>query len=259
MYTSSPKLVNARPRMDRARLLRLAPVGMVFARFGFALLAQALLAGLLLVQGKAHSWQAAAPWWTVYGTLIDIGSLLALTWLTQQEGIHLLALIGFDRRLLARDLMLGLGLTVIYVALGAVGGTLLTLALYGTTQPPMSAMGGLPWWATLYSLLIWPVLWGITEEMTYQGYALPRLQALTGRSWQAILIVAVGFGVQHIALPCLLAGKFMLWRFGPSFLIGLVVPLFYLRLRRLPPLIIAHWASNLLSVFLLAVLPAIQR
>lgn len=257
MYTpriTSPNSPSAiAQRVDSGRLPRLAPFGIIFVRFVFALLAQALLAALFFALGKAHPWQAAAPWWTVYGTLIDIGSLLLLAWLTKREGIRLRELVGFERRWLARDLGLGLGLTVIYVALGAVGGTLLTFALYGTPQPPLVLMGGLPIWATLYSLLVWPVLWGITEEMLYQGYAWPRLQALTGRSWLAILIVAVGFGVQHMALPWVLDGKFMFWRFGPSFLIGLVVPLFYQRLRRLPPLIIAHWAANVISVLLLAV------
>ena len=43
------------------------------------------------------------------------------------------------------------------------------------------------------------MLWGMTEEMTYQGYALPRLELLTGQTWLAVVMVAVGFGLQHIA------------------------------------------------------------
>ncbi len=39
------------------------------------------------------------------------------------------------------------------------------------------------------------------EELTYRGYSLPRLEALTGRSWLALLIMTLGFMLQHVALP----------------------------------------------------------
>ena len=66
-------------------------------------------------------------------------------------------------------------------------------------------------------------------------------EALTGRSWRAVLIVAGGFGLQHIALPLLPSGTFMLWRLPPSLLLGLINAALYLRVRRLLPFILAHW------------------
>jgi hypothetical protein len=47
----------------------------------------------------------------------------------------------------------------------------------------------LPIWAIVYSMTLWWVIWSPTEETTYQAYALPRLEALTGRTWVAFLIV----------------------------------------------------------------------
>ena len=151
-----------------------------------------------------------------------------------------------------------MALTVVYLIVGIAGGTLITPLIYGVAQPP-AVMGNLPSWGAFYSLLIWPVLWGIVEELTYQGYALPRLQLLTGRSWLAVLLVTAAFGLQHIALPFTPDVRFMLWRFATSTLVGLVSALVYLRLRRLLPLVIAHWAANFLSVLTLVVLPIVQR
>jgi hypothetical protein len=50
----------------------------------------------------------------------------------------------------------------------------------------------------------------------------------------------------------------MLWRFLPSLLLGLLNAVVYLRIRRLLPLIIGHWAANALSVLTLAVLPMLR-
>jgi len=67
---------------------------MTSARLAFAIAAQATVAFVFLIRGKAKPWLLAAPWWTVYGTLIDIGCLLALTYLMRQEGGRLLDLVG---------------------------------------------------------------------------------------------------------------------------------------------------------------------
>jgi uncharacterized protein len=157
-------------------------------------------------------------------------------------------LISIERSKLWHVMLLGVGLSLLYVVVRAIGGVGATLALYSTPQPPRAIRGGLPVWGTLYSLLIWPMLSGITEEITYQGYALPRLEVLTGQTWLAGVMVAVGFGLQHIALPSILDGQYMLWRFLSSLLPGLLNPFVYLRLRRLLPLIIGHWAANTLPV-----------
>lgn len=59
-------------------VLEVAPFTMIFARLSLAVMFQALTAGVLWLQGAALPWQAA-PWWTVYGSLID-GICLAALW-----------------------------------------------------------------------------------------------------------------------------------------------------------------------------------
>jgi membrane protease YdiL (CAAX protease family) len=110
----------------------------------------------------------------------------------------------------------------------------------------------------LYSLLVWPIIWALAEEMTYTGYALPRLEVLSGRAWLAVTIVTFGWALQHSALPLMLDWRWAAYRFGTSLLVGVGLSILYLRIRRLLPLIIAHWAANFVSVLMFVVLPMMR-
>lgn len=230
------------------------PVAVVFARLGLAILAQALVAGLYMFQGHPTPWQAAAPWWIVYGTLIDLGCFVFLARLMRREGVHLFDLIGFQRQRLGKDLLLGVVFIPLYILLAVAGGITSGLLIYGATPVP-ATMVPLPVWGALYSLIVWPIIWAFAEEMTYQGYALPRLEVFTGRAWLAIIIVGFGWALQHSALPMMPDLRWAAYRFGSSLLIAMVIPIIYLRTRRLLPFIIAHWAANFVSVLMTVVLP----
>jgi membrane protease YdiL (CAAX protease family) len=149
---------------------------------------------------------------------------------------------------------LGLGFIVLYIALAMTGGIINDILIYGAAPAP-AVMVPLPLWGTLYSLVVWPLIWAFAEEMTYQGYALPRLETLTGRSWLAVVIIGFGWALQHIALPWMPDWRWALYRFGSSLLIGMVLPIIYLKTRRLAPFIIAHWAANFSAVLMTVVVP----
>jgi len=241
-------------RFKEGRLSKNWPLIIIFSRLILAIVAQGLVAGLYILLGNPTPWQAAAPWWIVYGTLIDIGCFVLLARLARREGIRLLDLISFQRQHLRRDLLLGVGFIPIYVILATAGGIIAGLLVYGATSAP-AVMVPLPLWGTLYSLIVWPIIWAFAEEMTYQGYALPRLEVLLGRTWLAVIIVGFGWAIQHSALPLMADWRWALYRFGSSLLIGIVLPIIYLRTRRLLPFIIAHWAANLASVLMTVVMP----
>lgn len=245
-------------RLQAGRITWTWPVIIVFARLIFAVIAQALVAGLYALRGNPTPWQAAAPWWVVYGILIDIGCLAVLAWLTRREGIRLLDLISFERRRLGRDLLIGLGFIVLFFVLFMAGGMISGPVIYGAAQAP-SPYGDLPLWGVLYSLLVWPIIWGIAEEMTYLGYSLPRLEILSGRGWLAVLIVCVGWAVQHSALPLMPDWRWAVYRLASALPIAVVLPIVYLRTRRLLPFIIAHWAVDFAGILTLVVLPLMAR
>jgi membrane protease YdiL (CAAX protease family) len=150
---------------------------------------------------------------------------------------------------LGRDIFLGLGILALSFPLLLLGGRLAIALLYGSASKlPMEFIlqrHSLPTWATAYTLTAWWIIQSATEEMTYQGYALPRLQALTGRSWIAIAVTGFWWAGQHCMVPFVADWRYLAYRF----LMALPLVLFwmpvYLRMRRLSPFILAHWPMDL--------------
>jgi membrane protease YdiL (CAAX protease family) len=105
---------------------------------------------------------------------------------------------------------------------------------------PPYLLGGLPLPAALYGVLVWPFLWGLTEQMTYNGYLLPRFQVLSRRTSVAIAVVAFVWSLQHAFMPLTFHAKFMLFRLLASVPSSVFETLLYLRLRRLVPFAVAH-------------------
>jgi membrane protease YdiL (CAAX protease family) len=214
--------------------------------------AQAIASGLLWSRSHTWSWNAGAKWWTVYGTLVDIGCLALMAAYTRREGIRLRDLIGRVRLRWGRDLFSGIGCLLLIFPVFAVAFPAASRLVYGSGQPAMYpgllAARILPLWGVIYSLSLFWLIWSTTEEMTYNGYALPRLEALCGNRWIALAIVGFWWALQHSFIPFILEWRYAVYRFI-SFLPGVIVfGLIYLRLRRLPPLVVAHWAMDISAI-----------
>ncbi len=138
--------------------------------------------------GSADAWNEAGQWWRVYGTVIDVGCIVLLVWLARREGIRLFDLGTYSRERWKRDVLIGLGLFVPFFLLAfLLPGLLVAFAIYGGPTP--GPTGAMPMVGLLYSLIIWPVIWAFAEDNTYAGYSLPRVEALTGRKWLAVVVV----------------------------------------------------------------------
>jgi hypothetical protein len=70
------------------------PLTLLVGRSALMIAAQAIASCLLWSQSHTWSWNAAAKWWTVYGTLVDIGCLALIAAYIRKEGIRLRDLIG---------------------------------------------------------------------------------------------------------------------------------------------------------------------
>jgi membrane protease YdiL (CAAX protease family) len=97
------------------------------------------------------------------------------------------------------------------------------------------------------------------EQTTYQGYILPRLEGTLKRTGLAVVIVAFGWGLQHIALPFTFDLRFMLYRFLSFLPLAVVMTLVYLRTRRLMPFIVAHWAVDMIGILTGIILPMVMK
>ena len=230
-------------RRDAGTLRWSAPVLMLFARSVFAVAAQGLVAVILSAQGSASPWREAGAWMPVYGTLIDAGCLYALWRLTRRERIRLIDLLGFDRYRLGRDFLLGLALippSLLIILFGNYGSSLL---VFGNFDAP-DVFAPLPLIPALYAVLVFPVIWGITEQTTYNGYILPRLQAVSGSTALAVAAVAFFWSFQHALMPMTLDRDFMLYRALSPIPFSTFQALLYLRFRRILPFATAHWLMD---------------
>ena len=225
-------------RRDAGALTWRGPVLILSARSAFAVGAQALVAAIFALGSSRSPWLDAAPWLPVYGTLIDAGCLALLWQLTRREGIGLFDL-AFERARVLRDVLLGLVLvpiSLVFILGGVYGAGWL---LYGTLTPPY-LIQPLPLPAALYGVLVFPVVWGLTEQMTYNGYLAPRFQVLCGNTTVAVALVAFAWSFQHVVMPLTFDPTFMVFRLLSSVPHSIFAVLLYLRFRRLVPLIVAH-------------------
>jgi membrane protease YdiL (CAAX protease family) len=242
-------------RLAEGRIPRYGPVLVLVARSALILIAQGLTLGLLFLFNVPNATVAIRNWWVVYGTLVDIGCLAILYHLTKREGIRLLDLIGIVKSRLKKEIPLGIGLFILIFPVAMLGGGALgQLLIYGQMNPSFPQYTYmdrvLPLAALLYARLIWWTIWSATEEMTYNGYVLPRLIAITKSRWLSVVVVAFFFALQHSFL--MLAGwRFLVYMFITFVPLSIAMLLAYLKFRRLPPLIVAHYLMDLSNVLLL--------
>ena len=226
-------------RRDAGTLTWGGPALMLFARPVLGVGAQAVIAAIFALGASPTPWHDAEPWLPVYATLIDVGCLALMWWLTRREGIRLWDLLGVERGRVGRDVLLGLALIPVSLVFIYAGTYAAGWLVYGKPAPPY-LLGGLPLPAALYSVLVFPVLWGVTEQMTYNGYLLPRFQVLTRKTAVAVAVVVFVWSAQHSFMPLTFDGQFMGYRLLASVPNSLFDTLLYLRLRRLIPFATAH-------------------
>jgi membrane protease YdiL (CAAX protease family) len=234
---------------------------MVFVRFVVACQVQFLVAGLFKRHGDPHPLQAAARWYMPGGSLIDFASLAALAWLCRREGIRLTDLLGVRRPVDKRELLGDVARLMLVFEPPAVGAAaFVTRRAYGRELPPTVTLPrDLPAWAAAYSVIVWPAIWGVTEELVYLGYALPRLEVQLNSTWRAVIIVASGWAFQHVALPFLPDWRYLISRVLSALAVTSTMSIFYLvRGRRLLAPIVAHWLSDAATAFLATVVPRLK-
>jgi len=176
---------------------------------------------------------------------------------TRQEGIGLFELIGFDRARLVRDVLLGLALIPVSLAIILGGIDLAGWLVYGTRTPPY-LYGPLPLPAALYGVMVFPFMWGLTEQMTYNGDLAPRFQVLCRSTVLAVAIVAFAWSFQHVVMPLLFDAKFMAFRLLSAVPNTVFQTVLYLRVRRLIPFAIAHALMDGAGVLVGVLLPLLR-
>jgi membrane protease YdiL (CAAX protease family) len=145
-------------------------------------------------------------------------------------------LLGLDRQRPGFDLCTGIGLA----ALIGVPGLGLYVAARGAGINTVVAAANLPdvWWAVPVLVLAAAVN-GVQEEVIVVGYLLTRLRQLGWRTSHAVAVSAVLRGSYHLYQGF---GAFI-----GNAIMGVVFALFFLRTRRVVPLIVAHTVLDVVA------------
>lgn len=232
------------------------PLAFAFLRVPLVAAAALVTVGLLVASGIAVDFPASSLS-ALYLAPVNLASLLLLRWVLHRDGRRVRDLVGFERARLGRDILWGLlWLMVLYLPFAAaIIGTM--FLLYGgaaftsfeTVFAPTDGYPALPpvlaiVFAVLVVLTFAPVN-APTEELVYRGYAQGGLRrALNSRTW-AVVIPAIGFGLQHIFFAATAPGMLV---FAVAFFVwGLGAGIIYLKQGRLMPLIIGHFIINLFT------------
>jgi hypothetical protein len=202
--------------------------------------------------GKPDPWGQSAAWWPLTAALASLISLFILERLLRQEGRSYRALIWFEQGTRKNDLLVSAGLFVLAGPITLIPNMGLAILLFGSYESTTSLLfQPLPAWAVALSVVAFPLLVALSELPTYFGFVMPRLEAVTGHAWSAVLISALFLSAQHFALPMRFDWRFAVWRlvmFLPfALMIGIVLRW---RPRLLPYLMIGHWLIDLMTALM---------
>jgi membrane protease YdiL (CAAX protease family) len=240
------------------------PLAFAFIRVPLVAAAALVTVGLLAAFGISIEFPASSLS-ALYLAPVNLASLLLLRWVLHRSGRRIRDLIGFERSRLGRDALWGLlWLMVLYLPFaGAIIGTMFLLygsAAFNSFETAFVPADGYPILsqplAIAFAVLVvvtFAPLNAPTEELVYRGFAQGGLREALNSRWLAVVIPAVGFGLQHIffaaTAPAMVvfAVAFFVW--------GLCAGLIYLKQGRLMPLIISHFIINLFTSLPALIIP----
>lgn len=213
---------------------------MLISRSVLFILFQVLIALILFATGTTSAWDESARWWTLTVTLANFVSIYLLVRLYKAEGKRFFDIFKFSRATWKKDLLWFILASIIAMPIAAAPREPLAIAIFGDVAITTNMLfRPLPAWAFVLSFLF-PLTIAFAELPTYFGYAMPRLSKRIN-GWFAWLIASFFLAAQHMFLPLILDGGYLLWRSGMflpfALFTGLVIKL---RPALLPYFVIVH-------------------
>lgn len=222
---------------------------MLISRSVLFMLFQGLIALIFAALGHGSAWNESARWWTLIASLANFASLYLLVILYRAEGKRYFDILRFSRAAWKTDLLWFIGFSVIGMPIAAAPREPLADAIFGDAMIATNLMfRPIPAWAFVLSFLFPLTIW-FAELPTYFGYAVPRLEAQLKNGWVAWLIASFFLAAQHMFLPLILDGGYLVWRLGMFLPFALITGLaLKLRPTLLPYFVIVHALMDVTTV-----------
>ena len=212
----------------------------------------ALTALVFYFSGHGDFLTKAGPWWPVYGLLANYICFVIVNKALKKENVKFFSLVGYNAGKIRKDIRLSLVFILCSVILAVAPAIAFAYLMYGRYPYELvPSFSSIPMLIVIVFLVVSPVVNSAIEEITYNGFIFPRLEAKVKNTAVTVLWVLLFFTIQHVFITFAPDFKYMVWRllsFVPLLLFWIIV---YSRMRRLTTLIIVHWfmdAFALLSI-----------
>lgn len=240
--TDRPSRVGAIDGLTLDRISPILLVGLLLLRTTLLFVGDGVTWGIAAAQGVDPG--PAMIYANVFIVAVDLITLAVVARLVSRRGGRLRQVVGPIRW--GRDLLLALPITLAVIVGFVVASYAGNLIVYAGPPPVAGGTFAPPLWLGIWSITIMPITVAIAEEILYRGVALHALKVRFGAA-PAVLITAVFFGLQHAALSTDSLSS-ALARVITTFLAGLLFAFFAIKVRRLLPIIVAHWALDVVGL-----------
>lgn len=222
---------------------------MLISRSVLFMLSQGLIALLLLAAGTGSAWEEAGRYWTFIASLTNFASLYLLIRAFNAEGKRYWDILRFSRETWKTDLAWFVGFSIVGMPLAAAPREPLAAAIFGDAMIATNMFfRPIPMWVFVLSFIFPLTIW-FAELPTYFGFSMPRLEAQLRNGWVAWLIASFFLAAQHMFLPTILDGGYLLWRFGMFLPFALFTGLaLKLRPTLLPYFVVVHALMDMTTV-----------
>lgn len=244
------------PTEEKIRTFTITPWLMLLSRLVLFILFQASIALGFYLAKNSTPWEQSLKYWPLGIILANVLCFIFLYFFYKSQGISYFAKFKFQKEFLKRDLLISIGLLVLFIVLSMAPNIGLATLLFGNPQAGLEMMdSGIPLWVKLVSLIMFPLTQMFTEIPMYMVYSAPELEKQGVKSWLAFLLAALFLSFQHMAMPLILDGLIIAYRllmFIPlALFIGFVI---WKKPRLLPYMIIIHGLMDLSLVITMLVL-----
>ena len=214
---------------------------------------QGVFALVFFLFGKTNPWNESANWWPIVVGLTNVICLFFLLQFYRVEGSSFWMLFQIQKKNIAKDLLVLLGFLILAAPLSYLPNVMLGKWLFGDSNATLELfIRPLPIWAVYFSIVLFPITQGLVEIPTYMLYVMPRLEKAGYQRWVAVLLPTLFLSAQHVAVPLLFNGRFIVWRLFMYFPFALLVALLMRwRPRFLPYIAITHMLMDAATAMML--------
>lgn len=217
-----------------------------------------IIVGMLFALLTNQSLQQASRWWSIICTVCNIITIALLMVVCKSEGITYKKLIGYEKGQGNIKYTLLIVLLMLFLGMGGMYG--FGFVIYGYV--PITMVQPIPIWLAVINAILLPLTIVFSELPLYFGYALNRIEKITGNKVIAVVYPMFFYALQHSFIPLLYDWKHILFRFLSFLPLMLVLGIIYYKKRKLVPLMVGHAVLDLATganILMTSISPALYE